>query len=173
MEPQGFKLLNNERLTRFMQKRTVSLLGRPGQMKMTKIKIGHQEQADKPIYLLSTGAIQCGRFRYEGRHKKKFKAIYDRIASLAHRAPKDGVLDVSQSKYWDAVRIYHEYVVVKWCKSVSATRIERFANETEIVVMLESVKSEFQRAVGLRWKREFRKLDPTDVDTPRQAWQIL
>jgi len=79
-------------------------------MKMTKIKIGHQDQADKPIYLLPTGAIQCGRFRYEGRYKKKFKAIYDRIACLAHGTPKNRMLDVSQAKYWDALRIYHEYV---------------------------------------------------------------
>jgi hypothetical protein len=142
---------------------------------MTKIniKVGHQKQADKPIYLLPTGAIQCGRFLYEGRYKKKFKAVYERILSLAPCKPRDGVIDVSQYHYWDAIRIYHEYVVVKWVKSVSAKQIEQFANETEVFRMLEDIRTEFKRAVGLKWQKEFKKANPNDPNRPRQAWQIL
>ena len=142
---------------------------------MTKIniKVGHQEQADKPIYLLATGAIQCGRFRYEGRYKKKFKAIHERILSLAPCKPRDGVIDVSQYHYWDAIRIYHDHVVTKWLKSVSAKKIERFANETEIVILLEDIRAEFKRAIGLKWQREFKKAGPNDPSRPCQAWQIL
>ena len=140
---------------------------------VTKIKIGQQEQAKKPIYLLSTGAVECGRFRYEGRRKKQFKAMFDRIYSLAYSKPKDGILDVSGYRYWDAERIYNDYVCPRWCKSVSATRVEKFACETQVVSMLRAIQPEFKRAVGLRWKREFQKRDQDDPNTPWQAWQIL
>jgi hypothetical protein len=142
-------------------------------MAKINIKVGHQEQAAKPIYLLPNGAIQCGIFLYEGRYKKKFKAIYERILSLAPCKPRGGVIDVSQHHYWDAIRIYHEYVVVKWVKSVSAKQIERFANETEVFIMLEDIRTEFKRAVGLKWQKEFKKASPNDPNRPRQAWQIL
>jgi hypothetical protein len=140
---------------------------------VTKIKVGQQKQADKPIYLLHTGAVECGRFRYEGSCKRKFRSIFNRICLLAHTKPKDGVLDISDYKYWDAMRIYDDHVVAHWCKSVSAVRLEKFASETEIVLMLAEIKSEFKRAVGLRWKREFKKYDPNDENIPREAWQIL
>jgi hypothetical protein len=140
---------------------------------VTKIKLGQQRQAGKPIYLLPTGVLECGRFRYEGRHKKKFKLIFSRICLLANTRPRDGVVDISDYKYWDAMRIYQEYVVATWCKAVTARRMEKFANETEIVLMIEGVKREFKRAVGVRWKTEFKKSDPNSVNTPHQAWQIL
>lgn len=142
-------------------------------MVITKIKIGHQRQADKPIYLLPSGAIECGRFRYDGRYKKKFKSIYGMISDLAPTKPKNGVLDVSQYKYWDAVSIYQDYIVANWCKSVSAGRIEKFANESKIMLMIKDINCEFKRAVGMKWKREFKKSDPNSINTPRQAWQIL
>jgi hypothetical protein len=142
-------------------------------MTKLRIKIGHQEQADKSIYLLPTGAIQCGRFRYEGRYKKDFQAIYDRILSLSSAKPQDGVVDVSCCHYWDAIRIYHDHIVAKRLKSVSAKQIKRFANETEVAIMLADIRAEFKRAVGLRWRREFKRADPDDPKTPRQAWQIL
>lgn len=138
-----------------------------------KIKVGQQRQANKPIYLLHTGAVECGRFRYEGRYKKRFMAIFNKICELAHTKPKDGVLDISGYKNWDAVNIYQDYVVAHWCKSVSAVRLEKFACETEIVSMLGEIKNEFKRAVGLKWAKEFRKCDPNDENTPRQGWQIL
>lgn len=140
---------------------------------VTKIKIGQQNQAGKPIYLLATGDVECGRFRYEGHRKKQFKVIFDRIYSLAHTKPKDGILDVSDYRYWDAERIYNDYVCARWCKSVSATRLKKFAHETEIVLMVRAIQPEFKRAVGLKWKREFQKRGPDDANTPWQAWQIL
>jgi hypothetical protein len=140
---------------------------------VTKIKVGQQQKAGKPVYLLPTGALECGRFRYEGRYKKRFKSIFNRICLLARTKPKDGVVDISDYKYWDAIRIYQDYVVANWYKSVSAVRLERFATETEIVLMLEEVKREFKRAVGLKWKKEFKKCDPNDVNSPVEAWQIL
>lgn len=142
-------------------------------MEKTTIKVGHQQQADKPIYLLSNGIIECGKFRYDGRYKKKFKTIHDRILNLAIGKPRDGVLDVSHYQYWDAIRIYHDYVAAKWIKTVSAKRIERFAIETEVFLLLEGVREEFKRAVGLRWKKDFKKADLDDPNTPRQGWQIL
>lgn len=142
-------------------------------MNKIRIKVGHQQQADKPIYLLPTGAIQCGRFQYKGRYKKKFKALHQRIISLAHNKPKDGIVDVSQCKYWDAIRIYHDHVVARWIKTVSAKRIERFANDTEVFMLLEDIWEEFNRAVSLKWRKEFKKASLNDPDTPKQAWQIL
>jgi hypothetical protein len=85
---------------------------------MIKIKIAHQQQANKPIFLLRTGAIECGNFQYDGRYKEKFKFLFEKIAGLAHTKPIDGVLDVSLYKYWDAIRIYDDYVLAKWLKSI-------------------------------------------------------
>jgi hypothetical protein len=138
-----------------------------------KIKVGQQKQAGKPIYLLRTGALECGRFRYDGRYKKQFRSLFGKIHSLAHTKPKDGILDVATYRYWDAPRIYDEYVIPRWCKSVSSTRLEKFACETQIVEMLRVIQAEFKRAVGLRWKKEFQKRDTDDANTPWNAWQIL
>ncbi len=140
---------------------------------VTKIKVGQQKQAGKSIYLLSTGALECGKFRYEGRYKKQFRSLFSKIYSLAHTKPKDGILDVSTYHYWDAPRIYDEYVVPRWCKYISATRLEKFACETQIVEILRAIQTEFKRAVGMRWKKEFRKRDGDDANTPWNAWQIL
>jgi hypothetical protein len=138
-----------------------------------KIKVGEQKQAGKPIYLLPTGALECGRFRYDGRYKKQFRSVFSEIHSLAHTKPKDGILDVSTYRYWDAPRIYEEHVVPRWCRSVSATRLEKFARETQIVEMLRTIQAGFKRAVGSRWKREFQKRGPDDANTAWHAWQIL
>ena len=67
------------------------------------IKIGHQEQANKPIFLLPSGAVECGNFKYDGRYKDNFKAIYKKILDLAYSKPRDGVVDVSNYKYWNAI----------------------------------------------------------------------
>lgn len=138
-----------------------------------KIKVGQQTQANLPIYLLHTGIIQCGKFKYQGRYKKKFKDIYAKIRDLTKSKPANGILDVSGCKYWDAINIYHEHIVVRWCKSISAARIEQYANETEIMRLLEPVKIEFHRAVRMKWRQVFKKCNPLDPQTPRQAWQIL
>ena len=140
---------------------------------MTKIKVGQQKQAGKPIYLLPSGIIECGKFRYEGRYKAKFKSVFERIYSLAHTKPKNGILDVSGYRFWDAVRIYDDYVVPRWCKSVSAVRLEKFACETQIFLILADVRSEFKRAVGAKWRREFKKRNPDDQNPLWHAWQVL
>jgi len=140
---------------------------------MIKIKIAHQQQANKPIHLLQTGAIECGNFRYEGRYKHRFKVLFEEIIGLAYTKPKDGVLDVSQYKYWDAMRIYDDYILAKWLKSISAKKVEQLAAETRVVLLLEDIKHEFKRSVGLKWKRIFHKSDPNKGNTPKQAWQIL
>jgi len=140
---------------------------------MIKIKIAHQEQANKPIYLLRTGVIECGNFRYDGRYKKKFRLLFEEIAGLAHTKATDGVLDASLYKYWDAIRIYDDYILAKWLKSISASKVKQFAAETQVVLLLEDIKHEFKRAVGLKWKRMFHKSDPKCASTPKQAWQIL
>lgn len=140
---------------------------------MMKIKVGQQQQAGKPIYLLPTGTIECGKFRYEGRYKRKFKSIFNTIYSLAHTKPKHGTLDVSGYRYWDAVRIYDDYVIPHWCKSVSAVRLEKFACETQVFLMLEDVRREFKRAVAAKWKREFKRRNPDDENRLWHAWQIL
>jgi hypothetical protein len=132
---------------------------------MIKIKIADQQQANKPIYLLRTGAIECGNFRYDGRYKKKFKLLFEKIAALAHTKPTDGVLDVSLYKYWDAISIYDDYILAKWLKSISASKVEQFAVEAQVVLLLEDIKHEFKRAVGLKWKRMFHKSDPNNAKT--------
>lgn len=137
------------------------------------IKIGHQDQANKPIYLLANGVIQCGRFEYRGRFKKKFKTEYTRIIDISYDHPKDGILDVSEYRYWDAISIYEDYVLTRFLTSISASRIEKFAAESAIVKLLDCVKEEFIRAVGLKWSRIFKRSDPLNPDTPKKAWQIL
>ena len=137
------------------------------------MKVAHQSQADKPIYLLSTGVIQCGRFEYRGRFRSQFKDVFARISDVTFDKPRSGELDVSGYREWDAIAIYNDYVLRKWCRTVSAKRIERFATETMIVRLLDGVRAEFLRSLGLKWKKIFKVSDKMDPATPRHAWQIL
>jgi hypothetical protein len=137
-------------------------------MQIRKIKIAHQGQADKPIYLLANGSVECGKFKYAGRYKEEFKLIFLKIYDLV-----PGEQDVSNYKYWDAIKIYDNFVVANWLESVDAEQIEKFAIETEIRIMLERIRAEFKLALGARWKRIFKNSDPNDPETPKQAWQIL
>lgn len=141
-------------------------------MKVKRIRIAQQQQANKPIYLLATGAIECGNFKYTGRYKDEFKSFFIRICDLVH--DKHGVdeYNVSEYKYWNAINIY-DYIVMHWLESISAEQVEKFANETEVKIMLEKIRCEFIRALNLRWRRIFKKSDPNDPNTPRQAWQLL
>jgi len=70
------------------------------------IKIGHNNQANKPIFLFANGCVECGRYRYNGRYKEKFKRYFDEILELANSKPKQDIVDVSQVRYWDAISIY-------------------------------------------------------------------
>jgi hypothetical protein len=137
------------------------------------VKIGHQKQANKAIFLLPSGEVECGNFKYNGRYKKKFKDIYLKILDIAYTKPQAGVIDVSYYKYWNAIHIYDEYVVAKWIKTISARRIEKFAQETAVFLLLEEIRTEFKRSVDVKWKKIFQKSDANDPETPRSGWQIL
>lgn len=149
------------------------MIDRELRLRKIRILVGHQKQADKPIYLLATGAILCGRFRYEGRDKKDFKELHEKILSLTRIRPQHDVLDVSHYQYWDAVRIYHEYMAAQWRRSIGAKKMEQFAIETEVFMLLEPVRAEFKRAVGAKWRKQFMNADLSDPNVPRKAWQIL
>jgi hypothetical protein len=143
---------------------------------VTKIRLGQQRQARKPIYLLPTGVVECGRFRYEGRYKKKFKSVFGRICSLAPTKPKDGVLDVSDYKYWDAPRIYDDYVVPRWCKFLSAVRLSKLASETQIVLMLAEIQREFREqwhCGGRKNSRNLIRMMKELADKPGRSYDVL
>ena len=142
-------------------------------MAVERIKIAFQKQANKPIYLLSTGVVECGNFKYRGRYKNDFKSIFIQICDLVHDKNEGDEYDVSEYKYWDAISIYNDYIVANWCESISAEQLEKFANESRVVMILESIKSEFKRAISMKWKKIFKNSDPNDNERPSQAWQIL
>lgn len=142
-------------------------------MTIKRIKIADQQQVNKPIYLLATGAIECGDFKYTGRYKKDFKLFFLRICDLLSDKFENDEYDVSNYKYWNAINIYDEYMVAHWLESISAEQVKELANETEVKTMIEEIRQEFTRAVNLKWTRIFKKSDPNDPETPRQAWQIL
>ena len=87
-------------------------------MVVKKIKIAYHELANKPIYLLSTGVLVCGNYTYKGRYKDKFKSYFVKICDLVH--DKHGVdeYDVSEYKYWNAIKIYHDYILPNWYNSI-------------------------------------------------------
>lgn len=142
-------------------------------MTVKRIKIAYQRQANKPIYLRSSGVIECGNFKYNGRYKDAFKSFFVRICDLVHDKHGEDEYDVSGYKYWNAINIYNDYIAAYWHESISAEQVKKFADETEVVMILEKIKSEFKRAVSLKWKRIFKKSNANDPQTPTQAWQIL
>lgn len=142
-------------------------------MKPIQIKIGQQNQANKPIFLLSNGSIVCGNFRYKGRYMTKFKKYYNEILEHTASKPKGEALDVSTSKYWDARSIYDYYIVPRWQRVITVEKILKFANETSIKEIIEDIKPEFSRAVSSKWKKIFKRSDPNDINTPKQAWEIF
>ena len=142
-------------------------------MKRIKIKIGHQPQANKPIFLLHNGNIVCGKFIYKGRFVQEFKEHYGTILGYAYKTSKNGILDVSDAVYWDAPAIYDKYIVPHWQSTITAKKIERFANETEIKKITESMKPEFQRGLRSKWKKIFMAADKDDPNLARDPWEIL
>lgn len=137
------------------------------------IKIGQQEQANKPIYLHANGSLSCGNFQYKGRYKDRFKRYYREVLELEDNRPRNGILDVSNAAYWDALWIYEHYMVEKWQASVSAGRMRKLAAETKISLIILEIQPEFKRALGLRWHSVFMNMDSNDPNRPRQAWQII
>jgi len=138
-----------------------------------KIKIGHQNQANKPIYLTQAGKIICGKFSYSGKYKSSLKEIYRSIKDLAYSKPKGEVLDVTNYKYWTAANIYDDYLVPKWQRTITVEKMEKFASETVIREMIAKIIPIFRKSLRAKWKRIFKKLDPTDEQTPKNPWEIL
>ena len=146
-----------------------------GQHEMTvkRIKIGHQAQADEPIYLFQSGKIVCGNYQYEGKMKKQFQGIFRTICELVEHKTTSDVLDVSFYKYWNAMSIYEEHIALKWKKSIGARSLEKLAIETEVFLLLETVKEEFRQAVSAKWRRVFKRADSNDPSTSTQSWHLF
>lgn len=142
-------------------------------MRRVQIKVGHENQADKPVILRPSGVLACGRFLYRGPLQAEFRAIHNKILELVPVRGDCELLDVSHYQYWDAVRIYDELVAARWARSIGAKRLEKLAIETAVFLLLEPVRAEFRRAVGRRWKRIFLAWDQDDPNRPRYGWQIL
>jgi hypothetical protein len=137
-----------------------------------KIKIEHQRQANKPIYLLHNGSIVCGAFQYHGSKKKEFQEAYSFILHRAYKAPNGNILDVSKSKIWDAPTICDEIIDRKIQATISARKLYKLACETEIREMIQQIRPIFMDAVRLKWKKIFLKA-PGDKATPKNPWEIL
>ena len=141
--------------------------------KMTtkRIKIGNQQQAKKPIYLNKTGMIVCGNFTYKGRFKDRFKSYFYKIIDLVNCNVDE--IDVSNCEYWDAIRIYEEYICVEFLECVKSEQMEKFANESEIFSLIDEMRNEFKIAVTKRWKRIIKQSDQNGKLNPPYAWMIL
>jgi hypothetical protein len=142
-------------------------------MTVKRIKIGHQAQAEEPIYLFQSGKIVCGNYQYEGKMKKQFQGIFRTICELVEHKTTSDVLDVSSYRYWNTMSVYEEHIVLKLRKSIGATSLEKLAIETEVFLMLETVREEFKRAVSAKWRRIFKRADLDDPSTPTQGWHIF
>ncbi|EPY1013307.1 hypothetical protein ACW9OX_004407, partial [Vibrio vulnificus] len=140
---------------------------------MIKIQVGYQAQAEEPIFLLSSGHICCGEYKYQGRMKNDFKGVYQTILDLVKNKPTDDVLDVTKYQYWNALNIYEELIAKEWKKSVSAKKLHQLSIETEVYLMIEPIKNEFKRAVHARWLRESKKYEFGDPKRPAKGWQIF
>jgi len=141
-------------------------------MKELKIKIEHQPQANKPIYLLHNGSVVCGKFQYQGSQKRKFQELYSYILDRAYKTPVRDILDVSKSKFWHAPMICDKIIDPKAQSTISARKMYKLACESEIRIAIAEIIPVFKEAVCLKWKKIFRK-SPGDRSTPKNAWEIL
>ena len=103
-------------------------------MDKNRIKIGHQEQADLPIYLYKNGKLVCGKYEYYGKYIKKFSRVYEVIYDLVRPESSVSGIDVSMFKPWNAIEIYEEYIAKPWNKSIGAKSLERLSIETQVPV---------------------------------------
>lgn len=140
--------------------------------KRLKIKVEHQRQANKPIYLLQNGSIVCGAFQYHGSKKRELQETYSFILHRAYKAPNGNILDVSKSKFWDAPTICDEIIDRKAQATISARKLNKLACETEIRLAIAQIIPVFKDAVRLKWQKIFRKA-PGDKATPKNPWEIL
>ena len=141
-------------------------------MAVKRIKIGFQKQANKAIYLFATGVIECGNFKYSGRYKKIFKSYFVKISDLVHDR-QVVEYDVSEYKYWTAINMYDDYITSHFLESISSEQVEKFANETEVVILVEEIIAEFKIAVTKKWKRIIKQSDQNGKLNPPYAWMIL
>ena len=141
-------------------------------MESVKIKIEHQPQANKPVYLLHNGSVVCGAFQYQGNQKKKFQEFYIFILERTYTSPARHILDVSKSKLWDAITICDEIIDRTAQSRISARKMYKLACETEIRITIETIRPVFMHAVRLKWQKIFRK-SPGDSSTPKNPWEIL
>jgi hypothetical protein len=142
-------------------------------MPKISIKIAHQSQANQSVILRSDGSVSCGPFRYQGRYKKQFQQFYYEILHLAHTGPIRGILDVSQCKFWDAIAIHNDIMVANWQRTVSATKIRRLADETEIRIVINQIIPEFKRSASAKWRKLFQNSRPITASTLKNAWELF
>lgn len=140
--------------------------------KYKRILLAIQKQSGKPIFLYENGEVVCGNFTYKGRYQKRFAEIYQKIFNLVDHKNKIEI-DVSKYKYWSAIEIYDNYIILNWIKSVSAHKIESFAKQTIVTLLVNEIKEEFIRAVSNKWKRMVLHVDSNNSDYPKDAWNIL
>jgi hypothetical protein len=142
-------------------------------MQKISIKIAHHRQANQPVLLRSDGSVSCGPYHYQGRYKKEFQQFYDEIVGLAHTKPIKGILDVSQYKCWDAISTHEEITVPNWQKTISAIKIRRLADETQIRMITAKIWPEIKRSAIAKWKNLFRKSRRDATSTLRHAWELF
>lgn len=142
-------------------------------MAITRIKIGHQQQADLPVHLYPTGKIVCGDYEYSGKHKQDFRRICNLISELVDHRQSDDSIDVSAYRPWNAIEVYEEYIAKPWKRSIGARTLERLANETIIYFELEKLRAIFEQDVAAKWKRIFRNSDINKPTTPTQGWHLF
>jgi hypothetical protein len=138
-----------------------------------KIKIGHHDQADEPIFLYPNGEIVCGIFKCSGKSVNKFRNTYELICDLVEKRQPDGSIDVSAFRFWTAPDLYEEYIARPWKKSIGAKKLYQLANESIIYRELQGVISVFNKVLHTKWKKEFRSSDINDPDRPTHGWHLF
>jgi hypothetical protein len=142
-------------------------------MDKNRIKIGHQEQADLPIYLYKNGKLVCGKYEYSGKYIKEFSRVYEVISDLVRQESSVGSIDVSMFKPWNAIEIYEEYIAKPLKKSIGAKSLERLSIETQVYLVLVPVREVFKTDVHAKWKKKFTKSDINDPNIPRKGWHLF
>ena len=70
---------------------------------------------------------------------------------------------MSNSKYWDAIMIYDDYLVPKWQKTISVEKMSFFVKESQINILINKIKPEFIKAIEARWLKIFKMSDPNKI----------
>jgi hypothetical protein len=139
-----------------------------------KIKIYHEKYSNKPVFLHHNGTVVCGKFQYQGVHKREFDEYYGEIIhrACAYKSPVKNILDVSKSVIWDAPTICDRIIDPNAQNTISAARMYKLACETEVKILVEKIMSVFKLSVHSKWSKIHRKA-AADPSTPKVPWQIL